>query len=387
MNPLDGVFSAPPFCTRCQEVAAYCQCDGHTDAEEAAQQDTPDENPPISSTWRPVDLAAVLSGSYEPLRPTVGKRDDEVGLFYPGRGHVIASESEAGKTWLQLSAHADEIRAGHATVFIDFEDDEGGVVGRLLTIGLTAEEIRARFIYIRPEEPITLHARSTLVQALGDLRPTLVTLDGVTEAMTMHGLNPLDNKDIARFGRMLVRPLTEAGPAVVSLDHVVKDREGRGRYALGGVHKLNGLNGAMYTLENRKPFGVGVTGRSGIYISKDRPGQLRRHSLPSSDGRRWFGDLVVTSHDELFVEVSIEPPANDRSDKFRPTGLMRKVSDALARAGAPLSKRDIEDRVQGKAEHVRAAVACLLDEGFIEVQRKGNAQMHRIIKPFTEEER
>ena len=59
----------------------------------------------------------------------------------------------------------------------------------------------------------------------------------------MHGLDPLKNQD-ALFGTMVTKQLTASGAAAVSLDHVVKDREGRGRYALGAVHKLNGLSGA-----------------------------------------------------------------------------------------------------------------------------------------------
>ena len=72
----------------------------------------------------------------------------------------------------------------------------------------------------------------------------------------MHGLNPSDNKDIAEFGNILPRKLTNAGCAGLCLDHVPKSAENRGRYAIGGVHKLNGLDGAAYTMEAREPFGT-----------------------------------------------------------------------------------------------------------------------------------
>ena len=39
-------------------------------------------------------------------------------------------------------------------------------------------------------------------------------------------------------------------------------REHRGRYAIGGVPQLNGLDGAAYTMEAREPFGIGITGRA-----------------------------------------------------------------------------------------------------------------------------
>lgn len=66
-------------------------------------------------------------------------------LFYPGKMHRVASESEGGKTWLALGAVFDEIKAGNHCLCIDFEDDEDGIVGRLLTLALPPEAIREHF--------------------------------------------------------------------------------------------------------------------------------------------------------------------------------------------------------------------------------------------------
>ncbi len=213
---------------------------------------------PVRHSWQPVDLTAVLDGSYAPPQPTVGRRADGIGLFYRGRVHSIAAESEGLKTWFALVAAATELGRGNgAGLFIDFEDDEGGVVGRLLALGVKPDVIRDRFAYIRPDDPITaIGNRADLTDAIGDLQPALGVVDGVTEAMSLDGLELRDNTDVARFGKLLPRWLADRGPAVTALDHVVKDREGRGRYAIGGVHKLNAVNGAAFVLENRRPFGV-----------------------------------------------------------------------------------------------------------------------------------
>lgn len=337
-------------------------------------------------TWRPRDLADVLDGTYKPPVPTVGRRDDGVGLFYAGRMHSIVGESEGGKTWFALMAVAAELAAGNAVVFVDFEDDAPGVVGRLLALGADRDHIRDRFAYIRPEDPLTIgFNRQEIGQALHDLRPTFVPVDGVTEGMAMHGMELKDNTDVAKFGRLLLRPIAELGAAVATLDHVVKDKEGRGRYAIGGVHKLNGLNGGMYVLENRTPFGVGLTGKSTVRIAKDRPGQLRRHALPHTSGMHWFADFVLKSHDETFAEAALYVPVEDNGP-FRPTGVMKKVAAALAGARDPLGVNDIQDRVGGRKEVTRSAVACLVDEGYVEVTPGPNrAKLHRLVKPFEEE--
>jgi hypothetical protein len=336
-------------------------------------------------TWRPKDLTDVLDGTYKPAQPTVGQRDDGIGLFYPGRVHSVIGESEGGKTWFALLAVASELAAGNSVVFIDFEDDAPGVVGRLLALGADRQAIRERFAYIRPEDPLGAgFNRHEIATAMHDLRPTFVPIDGVTEGMALHGMELKDNTDVAKFGRLLLRPLAEFGAAVVTLDHVTKDRESRGRYAIGGVHKLNGLNGAQYILENRTPFGIGLTGRTTVRVAKDRPGQLRKHALPSAGTLHWFADFTLRSHDETFTEASLYPPA-EQTGPFRPTSLMRKVSDAIAGAPAPLSVRGVQDRVTGNKDAVRQALARLVDEGFVSVEAgPRGAQLHKLEKPFTE---
>jgi hypothetical protein len=339
------------------------------------------------STWRPVDLTTILNGQWQPPEPTVGRRADGRGLLYPGRVHTVAGESEAGKGWLFVAITVAELSAGASVLWVDFEDEPGAVVGRLLAAGATPEQLRDRFGYIRPEGPIgAAGARADVAAALSDLRPTAVLLDGVTEAMGLHGLDPLKNAEVAQFGRLLPRPVAAAGPAVLASDHVTKSGEGRGRYAIGAVHKLNGVDGAAYLIDNRRPFGIGVTGRSTLTLAKDRPGALRQHARPSAGGLAWYADLVVSSHAADFVEWDLTTPPAEPVGPFRPTALMAKVSDALQRAAVPLSGRDIENRVRGKrVTDVRAALAVLVDERWVVVEEgPRRARLHRLARPFTE---
>jgi hypothetical protein len=339
-------------------------------------QEVPSEGEPFERCWQPLDLSAVLSGTYAPPQPCMGRRDDGIGLFYPAKVHTIASESEAGKTWFALAAALAELNSGRHVVYIDFEDDEGGIVGRLLALQVRHHLIREQFHYLRPTAQLgTAIHLDDLRSAVTNPAASLVILDGITEAMTLHGLNMIDNRDVATFGRILPRRIAAWGPAVACLDHVTKDRDGRGRYALGGVHKLNGLDGAAYVLENRQPFGIGITGRSTIKIAKDRPGQLRRHGLPSSGGMFWFGDLVLDSHAETFAEVTIEAPS-EHGDDFRPTVIMGRIADALTKHG-PLAARKIEDIVTGKGATIRQALTYLQVDGFV-----SNETPHTLLKPY-----
>jgi hypothetical protein len=341
----------------------------------------------VGRSWQPVDLTAALDGTYEPPRAEVGQRTDEVGLFYPGRQHTISSESEGGKTWLALTAVAQELNAGNGCLFVDFEDDEGGVVGRLLALQVDPKLIRDRFAYLRPEHPIGGIVHQTdLVAVLGDLRPTLAIVDGVTEAMTLHDLDPLSNTDVAKFGRLLPARLAAAGAAVVSLDHVPKSTDNRGRYAIGAQHKLAGLNGAAFVLTSRQPFGVGITGRSTLLIAKDRPGQLRRHALPSGEGLHWFADLTITSHDERFADAAIEPPTSHAAETFRPTTLMRRISEALEANPGGLSKRAIRAAVKGNNDAKDLALEQLVNDGHVTRTREGSAHRYLHATPYGQDQ-
>ena len=350
------------------------------------QPDHDDQAGEPRRSWRPVDLTAILAGTSPPAMPTVGRRDDGAGLFYPGRTHIVAAEAEAGKTWLALAAIAVELNDGHTCVFIDFEDDAAATVGRLVTMGVGRHALGPeRFAYIRPDDPLDLYGnKADLVQVLGDLKPALVVLDGVTEAMTMHGLELRDNSDVARFARMLPRWIASRGPAAVALDHVVKDREGRNGHALGGVHKLNAVDGAMYVLEPRDPFGIGLPGRSRLLVKKDRPGQLRRRARPAHDGLFWYADLVIDSHGDEFADVSVPPPPEQPDEPWVPTEIMTRLSQVLAATPGGLSKNGVEGAIRGKAATVRYALEKLIDGGYVTVEPQGHAKVCKHARPYPD---
>jgi hypothetical protein len=211
------------------------------------------------------------------------------------------------------------------------------------------------------------------------MKPTLAVHDGVTEAMSLHGLEMKDNTDVARFGQVLPRWLSDRGPAVVALDHVVKAADRRGRYAIGGVHKLNGLNGAAYLLQNRAPFGIGVTGHSSVLIAKDRPGQLRRHALPATGGLHRFADLTLASQSEKAAALKIAPPAAGIEATLS-ADRMAMIAAALREHGA-LPKRRIATMVGGKRDATIAALNHLISDGYVTKETP-----HELARPYPEAE-
>ena len=342
--------------------------------------------PSSTTSWKPVDLTEHVQPGYQPPRPTVGKRSDGVGVLYAGRTHSMFGETESAKTWTAGYLGMQELDAGNGVLFVDFEDDAATVTRRMMTLGALPAQLLDRFGYISPTEPVTApNSHRALLDALGDLRPSVVVIDGVTEGMALHGLSLLDNSEVAQFGRLLIRPMTDAGAAVVSLDHVTKNVEGRGRYAMGAAHKLNGITGAAFAIENVHRFGDGLAGRSRLLISKDRPGQLRGQSLKGTGDRYWFADFTLDTREA--DPGDLVAPGEHAAVPFRPTTLMQKISEAIQAAPHPLTTNDVTARVQGKAAAIRTALACLVDEGFVHVtEGPRGARHHTHLRPYDEAE-
>lgn len=344
-------------------------------------------------SWQPIDLGPILSGEFEPELPTVGFRADGVGIFYPAHCHTITSDSEGGKTWLVLSAARDEMLKGSRVVFIDFEDSARGIVSRLTAMGLDRETIIGKFSYINPMESIGRGTnredlRKVLSGGLGGV-PSLVIIDGVTEALTMHGIKPNDQDEIAKFGQMIPRWISrEFGSAVVSLDHLTKSKENGVRYASGSVHKLAGVDGAAFTLINDQPFGKGKKGRSTILIAKDRPGELRRHCIDPGASHKLlqFGDLVVDSTLGDVAQISLFAPSVEDSvmpDSARNVQKLKVAAcNALVKAGVDLNRTELLQRFRGSREDKNLAISELVDEGYFEAYKDGKSTMHRFVQPF-----
>lgn len=329
-------------------------------------------------SWRPVDLAAALDAGPIPP-PVLLSRDDGAQLLYAGKTHTVSGEPESLKTWLVLLACAAVITGGGHVVFVDYEDDAQSIGARLVALGCRRSALLDRFHYIDPSEPFGDDAKNELGAAIAE-RPALAVIDGVTEAMTSHDLDPMSNADVARFGRRLPAWFVKVGAIVVMIDHVAKNRETRGRYAIGAQHKLSLVTGAAYTIERVKPFGRGLHGMAKIALAKDKAGHVRGRSPGDV-----VGMLHLQSEADGSVLAHIEPPKIAATpvdaESFRPTILMERISKYVE-AHPGLSGRAIVDAVRGKVAHKRLALELLIAEGYVDFIRVGNAHQHKSGQPF-----
>lgn len=334
-----------------------------------------------TSSWEPVNLGPILRGEAPEEPPTVWRRSDGVALLYAGKVNAINAETESGKTWMALHACAQQMLLGEHVYFIDFEDSAGSVVGRLVSLRVPVDVVEVCFHYIRPEEPLPDVSMERLSAVLGEHEPTLIVLDGVTEAMVLNGWSITSNDDAAKYMIGIVRPLQACGAAILQLDHVTKSSEGRGNYAIGAQHKLAGIDGAVYSARRASDYGRGRRGASTLSVSKDRPGHVR--SVVSDNGG--VGTFVLAPLDDGRVTADVVAPGTVSADSIAHASddLLTRITDALAEHGA-LSQTALEKAVKGNGMTIRFGVLRLVDEGYVRREPgERNAHMHTLIKPFT----
>jgi hypothetical protein len=365
----------------------------------------PGASPTVAGgTWQPVDLAPFLDGTHIRPQPTVGlARKDGMRLLYPGKEHTVIGEMESGKSWLALGCADAELTAGHRVVYIHFEEaDPTDTVERLQLLGVPDQTILDLFVFVGPHEPVDAFALAALL----DPAPSLVILDGVNEAMSLHTMGIRDEDGAAAFRRRLVKPCTAVGAATLACDHVVKDRDKRGRDPLGSIHKGNGLTGSLILLENAAPFGRGERGCSHVFITKDRPGYLRSRGRPNRKvpGKTFMGSLIVDdtrtwaphSVDLAFIEPPDHDPADDTAtehtpqDKHDDAAVLATVAQLDAADQQP-NLRNVRGTVRGNAgrisnDRIDDALARLVVDGRLtETTGPRNARVFTTVPPTVPE--
>lgn len=337
---------------------------------------------PRVSSWEPVDLAPVLAGQRVTPAPSVFQRADGKALLYAGRINLFLGETESCKTWGAAIAAAQELDAGHHVVVLDFEDTPESLVERLTALGTTREAIARHLTYIQPAGPLEELDRCVVDEIVaGRGTPSLVVGDSVNEAMSQAGLDPYKPTDVSAFYAGFPRsPFANLGAAVLLTDHVTKDRETRGRWAIGSERKLSGIDGAAYAFDPLTPFGRERTATIKITVSKDRLGHVRQHEgtgrvIAMLELQSW-PDGGVTYTAGLPEETS-KPGAG-----FHPTHLMERISKVVDETPG-LSVRALRAAVKGKNDAKDLALELLVAEGYVEA-RSGprGAREHHCIRPY-----
>ena len=360
-------------------------------------------NKNASSSWRFEDLAQLASGIELPPTPTVFQREDGQGLFYRGAVNDLHGEPGCGKSMIAQIATAQELKNNRDVIYIDYEDSARNVVKRLLLLGVTGEQIISHLHYVRPSakpsSPTSLDGwRETLDYAD---TATLTIIDGVTSCLAYAGLDSNSGDDIAAWYNTMPRLISACGPAVVLIDHVVKSKDNRGRYAGGSMQKLALIDGISYSVDMTKPVGKGVRGTIVIKSGKDRISEIEEHCAVSwsSNGShlREAARIEINSTDPKLMRVTIARPNMMPSDETtrqrgleRPTGLMEKISRIIENAPEEPNQTEIiellkDDGSSARKTTVLTAINRLLEGEWISSRSgRNNRNIYASVRPYRQ---
>lgn len=360
-------------------------------------------NKNASPSWQFEDLAQLASGIELPPTPTVFQREDGQGLFYRGAVNDLHGEPGCGKSMIAQIATAQELKNNRDVIYIDYEDSARNVVKRLLLLGVAGEQIVAHFHYVRPS------AKPSSPTSLGGWRETLdyadtatlAIIDGVTSCLAYAGLDSNSGDDIAAWYNTMPRLISACGPAVVLIDHVVKSKDNRGRYAGGSMQKLALIDGISYSVDMTKPVGKGVRGTIVIKSGKDRISEIEEHCAVSwsSNGShlREAARIEINSTDPKLMRVTIARPNMMPSDETtrqrgleRPTGLMEKISRIVENAPEEPNQTEIiellkDDGSSARKTTVLTAINRLLEGEWISNRSgRNNRNIYASVRPYRQ---
>ena len=322
------------------------------------------------TTWEPIDLEGYFDGLFTLQEATLLKRTDGAGLLYPGKVHSFYGESESGKSWLAQIACAEVVKSYNKVVYIDFESDAVDIANRLKILGVTKPEAMQYFRYIRPERKVIPDDPAWLA-LLEEGSATLIIIDGVTEALTMWEKATKENDDITEWMRKFPRALAKSGAAVVLVDHITKNTETRGRFAIGGQAKLATIDGAAYLIEPIRNLAPGGAGALTVRVTKDRPGSVRRKAglWRKSDRTQEAAVVEIDSSKAVMQYIITVPMLEDEIEENKEFKKTKEVIE-FVHNNPGATRRIVQEGVTGAKEAIGERISDLLAGGWLE--NKGN---------------
>lgn len=308
-----------------------------------------------TTSWAPLNLDAAKVGEGVPP-PVFLHRNDGVPLVYAGRRHSFFGPSQTFKTWVALLACKSVIDQDGLVIYIDFEDDEVGFVERARTLGIADEQLGARLLYVHPEEPIEKTPTIDDVAHLRARHPALVVIDGVTEAMSLHGFHPYDPSDTAKYQHLLVRGWNAA---TIEIDHTGK---GGKTGQLGSVQKKAGIDGVSVEFVPKTNRGRDGQSTVKLYVRKDRHGHVNKFV----DDKEFLGTFHLDTTPDSPATAYIDAPTEPSSSRENLAAELQAESDLPTEICAWLSSNpgastgDVKDSGLASQKRTREVLDDLL---------------------------
>jgi hypothetical protein len=323
---------------------------------------------PNRDSWLPLNLADLPHKP--PIQPTLGTLNG-IGLLYPGKRHIFSGPQESAKTLAAYLLAIQTIRDGGTVILLDFEMGAYDARARLTDLGATGSDL-AGLLYAEPDDPATEDRIALLI----GLSPSLVIVDAAAGAYNVQGLDDNKRADVEQLTNLYIRSFWRHGIATIMLDHVVKNTETRGAYAIGSERKVGGAD-VHLGFSVITPISRGHNGLYKITTHKDRGGYLKRGIL---------AEMELSSHPETHEITCQLRPAEEHQpgEVWMPTKVMQHISELLEQNHEPISRSQIAALAGGRKDYVLQAIDHLVRLGYAtETAGARNAKLIETSRSFT----
>lgn len=291
------------------------------------------QDPAQTASWGFTGLAAIVAEAraapLELPEPTMWSRTDGQMLLYPAADHILAGDSETGKSSCALTVASRSADAGMRVIYLDFEDNERRFVTRWQMIGGNLDHLDNTVRYICPTgSPDTW---PELLQGYD-----LVVIDASNAAAFALGADPLLIGGCYEVRKIIVEPALRAGAATLLVDHLPRTYNGkRPTEPYGSIGKKAGLRGALYLLTTEIQHDRGTAGKALLTVEKDLEGAVRDasvngvvaevHFTPSDGGAR--------------LDIRFDPPSGSPAAASMTASTLQSTSPPVPVPTIPLGEK------------------------------------------------
>ena len=330
--------------------------------------------------------------------------DDEDAEYLPGmlleRGQQISliGDGKSGKSLLQAEwcvkaitgkSFLNDVTCDPLVVlYLDAENSRRDLKLRLKSLGATPEMLKGLvYLSFPPFKPLDSEDGAQQVMALiQKYQPDVVILDTVSRFIKG---KENDSDTWLTLYRTLHRRLKALKISGIRLDHFGKDAEKGGR---GSSAKSQDIDhvwelAVVEETETRAQDAIEVVTYLDLKRTHTRTGlgpsrmRIRRRGLKTLDEKGWL--TGETSHRIADAFEGNDPELTEV--RVRPADMMRMISRLLEESTDGLSLRALRSAVTGDNRTIATALEYLEEEGYIEIEKKGRASVHKSVKPFEEE--
>lgn len=293
-----------------------------------------------SMTWTPQDDAAFRrpSGDHIPAFPLgepvnlvdlirLGIPQPEYvpgcdGFLRAGKRYLMPAPPGTGKSLVALVICTEIVAAGGAAVILDVENGADEYARRLQSIldandpdGTIADGCHARLTYYEWPKLDLNWDHDLWASSMGGAN--LVVFDSNRFMLSSVGLKENEADDYAEFANAFLLPASKAGTTTLTLDNTGQQDKDRAR----GTKAKDDLNEVVYALSAVGKPDEDNTAVLKLTLTRQRFGGPHRHLEARIGGG-----------------IYEQPRPIETGDEFRPTVLMKRISNTSSRTRAPESE-------------------------------------------------